>query len=145
MKQTKPFGRAYLTAADSAAAPSPTTIPAALAATASSQLGDLFSLHGAALPAQDQAPAPLWQQKLREWCVLAATVAALLSAYVMLRDSMLLANWLQQVTTDETVMVCKDGKMVYPDYSIVDRLLNNGHFMCTEWKVQRGYLSLPRR
>jgi len=150
MKQTKPFGRAYIPATEAAAArhaetqaPQP---PAAQEEGGAAPTGsaDLFSLSGGALPMDSPEVARPWQQKIREWCSLAVTVIALLTVYVLLRDSMALANLLQQVTTEETVMICKDGKMVYPDYSIFDRLLNNGRFLCTEWSVQRGFLTLPR-
>jgi hypothetical protein len=150
MKQTKPFGRAYIPATEAAAARNTETQvsqpPVAQEDGGATSTGsaDLFSLSGGALPMDSPEVARPWQQKIREWCSLAATVIALLTVYVLLRDSMALANLLQQVTTEETVMICKDGKMVYPDYSILDRLMNNGCFLCTEWSVQRGFLTLPR-
>jgi hypothetical protein len=66
-------------------------------------------------------------------------------AFVFLRDSMLLANMLQSLTTDETVMVCKDGKVLYEGYNPWDRLMGRGHFVCTEWKTQSGFLTSPLR
>lgn len=150
MKQTKPFGRAFIPAAEAASAHSAETqVPQPAAAqedgaAPATGSADLFSLSGGALPMDSPEVASPLQQKMREWCSLAATVVALLTVYVLLRDSMTLANLLQQVTTEETVMICKDGRMVYPDYSILDRLMNNGRFLCTEWRVQRGFLTLPR-
>jgi hypothetical protein len=150
MKQTKPFGRAYVPAAEAADArnakpqePQPVTAQEH-GGTAATGSADLFSLSGGALPLDSLKVATPWRQKMREYCIFAATIAAMLTVYVLLRDSMALANLLQQVTTEETVMICKDGKMVYPDYSVLDRLMNNGRFLCTEWSVQRGFLTLPR-
>jgi hypothetical protein len=152
MKQTKPFGRAYIPAAEVASASgkndsAPTPTPESGSGTGAGEASghaDLFSLSGGAVLAQPPKPAPSWRQKARECGVLALVLMALLTVYVLMRDSVALANLLQQVTTEETVMVCKDGKMIYPDYSIVDRLLGNGRFLCTEWSVQRGFLTLPR-
>jgi hypothetical protein len=101
---------------------------------------------GAGTLTQDvEQPLAPWRQKLQGFAVMSGTAVTLLVVFVLMRDSMALANLLQQVTTEETVMVCKEGKMVYPDYSILDRLMNNGRFLCTEWKVQRGFLTLPRQ
>lgn len=149
MKQTKPFGRAYMPATEAAADRNAVPQAPHLGATEEGEVAttgsaDLFSLSGGAIPMEYPAVARPWQHKLQEWCFMVATVIALLTVYVLMRDSMTLANLLQQVTTEETVMICKDGKMVYPDYSILDRLMNNGRFLCTEWRVQRGFLTLPR-
>lgn len=154
MKQTKPFGRAYTPAAEAPGAPGqgPDTplppqsdTPAADDGAQAGSSADLFSL-GAGTLTQDveQSLAP-WRQKLQGFAVMSGTAVTLLVVFVLMRDSMALANLLQQVTTEETVMVCKEGKMIYPDYSILDRLMNNGRFLCTEWKVQRGFLTLPRQ
>jgi hypothetical protein len=67
-----------------------------------------------------------------------------LSVFVLVRDSLLMAQLLEQVSSREAVMVCKEGTMHYPGYNPLDRLLGKGHFVCTEWSIQRGMLSIPR-
>lgn len=145
MKQTKPFGRAYLPAA-SAAVPAvaepegdPTTILEAPTAGV-----ELFSLGAGHLPQTPQIAAAPWRKAVRDGCTLLLLLVVALAIYVGMRDSLMLANLLQQVSTEDTVMVCKDGKVHYPDNSIADRLLNRGRFVCTEWKVQPTFMRLPR-
>ncbi len=154
MKQTKPFGRAYTPATEAPGAPGQgpdapllpqSDTPAADGGAHAASSADLFSLSAGTLTQDEEQPLAPWRQKLQGVAVMSGTAVTLLVVFVLMRDSMALANVLQQVTTEETVMVCKEGKMVYPDYSVLDRLMNNGRFLCTEWKVQRGFLTLPRQ
>jgi hypothetical protein len=145
MKQTKPFGRAYLpatSATDTAAAEpegAPTTILEAPAGGV-----ELFSLGAGHMPQTPPPPAAPWRKVLRDTSVLTVWLVLAMVVYVGMRDSLMLANLLQQVSTEDTVMVCKDGKVQYADHSITDRLLNRGRFVCTDWKVQPTFVRLPR-
>lgn len=145
MKQTKPFGRAYLPAASAAATAvaepegDPTTILEAPTAGV-----ELFSLGAGHLPQTPQIAVAPWRKAVRDGCTLLLLLVVALAIYVGMRDSLMLANLLQQVSTEDTVMVCKDGKVHYADNSIADRLLNRGRFVCTEWKVQPTFMRLPR-
>lgn len=145
MKQTKPFGRAYLPAASTAASAAvdaedePSTILETHAAGV-----ELFSLGAGHLPQTPQVPAAPWRKAVRDASALLVLVVVALVIYVGMRDSLMLANLLQQVSTEDTVMVCKDGKVQYADNSIADRLLDRGRFVCTEWKVQPTFMRLPR-
>ena len=85
------------------------------------------------------------KRMLRDALVATLVLPVVFMAYVAMRDSMVLAKMLEKMTTAETVMVCEDGKMVYADFSLTDRLMNRGNFMCTDWRVQSGYLSIPKR
>ncbi len=151
MKQTKPFGRAYIPAAErmaasAAEAPAPQVAqpPAAEQPAYAGGPGDLYSVDAVFVPYVSTAEVDGWGAMARAAVLWAVLGVGAVTGYVLVRDSMVLQSLLQQVTTEDTVMVCKDGKMVYDDYSVVDRLLNNGRFLCTEWKVQRGFLTLPR-
>lgn len=145
MKQTKPFGRAYLPATSAAASAAaepegePNTILEAPAAGV-----ELFSLGAGRLPVEQPPPPAPWRKLVRDASTLLVLVVLALVIYVGMRDSLMLANLLQQVSTEDTVMVCKDGKVQYADNSIADRLLDRGHFVCTEWKVQPTFVRLPR-
>ncbi len=149
MKQTKPFGMAYAPASSPAAEP---TVPMPLEAGPAQEAGqagpaapvDLFNVASSHLEAIETQPPSRWKKLVKDGATVVAVAAALSAVYVGMRDSMLLASMLDQVSTEETVMVCKDGKVYYPDFSIMDRLLNRGRLVCTEWRVQRGYLSIPK-
>ncbi len=148
MKQTKPFGRAFipnlqlLDEPDSAQEAGPA---AAVAETAPATSTELFDLGGSSHPLPPPPPESPLRKLMRDAAMLLGVPVLLLTCYVGMRDSMILAGFLDQVSTEETVMLCKDGKMVYQDaYSVVDRLLNRGNFVCTDWRVQRGFLTSPR-
>jgi len=151
VKQTKPFGMAYLpmptsmpTLAPQAADPDAESNAPSSAASAANSV-ELFSLRATDLPATVAQPVDPLKKLLRDASVAAITLPLLFMAFVAMRDSMVLANMLEKITTAETVMVCEDGKMVYADFSVTDRLMNRGHFMCTDWRMQSGYLSIPKR
>lgn len=145
MKQTKPYGRAYLPAASTtvSAAAEPAGEPSTILEAHPTGV-ELFSLAAGHLPPTPQAPAAPWRKVARDALSLVLLLVVALVIYVGMRDSLMLANLLQQVSTEDTVMVCKDGKVQYADHSIADRLLDRGRFVCTEWKVQPTFMRLPR-
>ena len=150
MKQTKPFGRAFdptlqlLDEQPCADAASPDAV-SEQAPVAAEIRTELFDLGGSNRPLPPVPTVSPLRKALRDAAVLLGVPVLLLTVYVGMRDSMILAGFLDQVSTEETVMLCKDGKMVYRDeYSVVDRLLNRGNFVCTDWRVQRGFLTSPR-
>ena len=153
MKQTKPFGSAFVQATRAVAE---ATLPMPLQATASDDAmpagsgtgsvgADIFNVAPSRIDSTKAVAVPAWRKILKDALVALVSLAAVFVVYVGMRDSMLLAAMLDQVTTEETVMVCKDGTVYYPDFSITDRLLNRGRLVCTDWRVQRGYLTIPRR
>jgi hypothetical protein len=149
VKQTKPFGMAY--------SPTPTPQPAdtqgkaaepaieSSSAASAANAVELFSLRASDLPGAPTKPVDPLKKLLRDTSVAAITLPLLFMAFVAMRDSMVLAKMLEKMTTAETVMVCEDGKMIYADFSVSDRLMNRGNFMCTDWRMQNGYLSIPKR
>lgn len=148
MKQTKPYGRAHLTSAErellARQATAPAKPPPPRPSGASPGNPDIFDLGGESLRSRTDAfsppKQPLWRRVLTH--TLVASVA--LTVFILVRDSLLMAQLLEQVSSREAVMVCKEGKMHYPDYNPLDRLLGKGHFVCTDWSIQRGMLSIPR-
>lgn len=148
MKQTKPYGRAHFTAAERALLAQQNTQPSELPSTQApdtviSQL-DIFSLAGESLSPNTPPPANPVLASLRQGLITLVLVMAGLTVFVLVRDSMILARLLDQLYSRDAVMVCKDGKMYYPDYNPLDRLLGRGYFVCTEWTIQRSLLSIPR-
>lgn len=155
MKQTKPFGRAYLTPAETGRTlippqnqqPPQTTSPDIddMQVTV-----DLFDIRGAApLDAASNRPANRWIKHLRDSSVALGLLATLLSVYVGMRDNMVLARMLDVVPTDETVLLCKDGQVRYGASGgllsgLSDRLFNRGHLVCTDWRIQGGFRTAPR-
>lgn len=148
MKQTKPYGRAHLTAAEREFLARQTTAPAERPSTRPSDapLGnpDIFDLSGESLGHPTEAFSPPKQPLLRRAMAYTLVASVALTVFVLVRDSLLLAQLLEQVSSREAVMVCKEGTMHYPDYNPLDRLLGKGHFVCTDWSIQRGMLSIPR-
>jgi hypothetical protein len=150
MKQTKPFGRAFIPNLqlldEPSSAEEAAPVSAAKQAPADREVHtELFDLAGASRPTPPVPQASPLRKMLRDAAMLLGVPVLLLTAYVGMRDSMILAGFLDQVSTEETVMLCKDGKMVYRDeFSVVDRLLNRGNFVCTDWRVQRGFLTRAR-
>ena len=156
MKQTKPFGRAFLPPADRNA-PQPSGAPAPVETTevadklppkssAGAELFDLGGTHRVAAASPDMP----WAQAAKNAAVYLSTVIVLMVVWVGMRDSMLLAKLLDVVPNEETVMLCKDGRVLYDDDAdlftmVTDRLLSRGHLICTDWRVQRGYLYRPAR
>lgn len=146
MKQTKPYGRSHLTAAERAALEQQSTLPALLQTTQppfqTDASQDIFNLTGdgsSTVPMAERKPSPL-----RQAGIYLLLMAATLTVFVFVRDSLLMARLLEQVSSREAVMVCKEGRMHYNSYNPLDRLLGKGHFVCTEWTIQRGMLSIPR-
>lgn len=149
MKQTKPYGRAFIPASETKASEEQKTPknedaePAQKQATPISV--ELFDLGGSHISKQTVENTPSIQKTIQSAVTVFGGVIVLLAAFIGMRDSMLLSNILDVMPTEETVMVCKDGKMVYKDdFSIMERLLNEGNFVCTDWHVQRGFLTIPR-
>ena len=159
MKQTKPFGHSGMpAAAPPAAAPAdPGAHAPDSSATSALQLAlagpglsgqlpgaDLFSLRAAHAPTAPARKPYNWKYLVRDSVVVAWVMCGLMAGFVAMRDSMMLANFLAQISTEETIMVCKDGKVLYTGFGVIERLRNQGHFVCTDWRVQSGYLTIPR-
>ena len=148
MKQTKPYGRAQLTSAERELLARQETKPAALQATRSpgttAGSPDLFDLGGDSLNTPQEVASPRQQSHLRAAMGYAVALGVALTVFVLVRDSLLMARVLEQLSSREAVMVCKDGTMHYASYNPLDRLLGKGQFVCTEWSIQRGMLSIPR-
>lgn len=144
MKQTKPYGRAFRSSDSGSSSPPPSPalsvdIPLPVTVEDSGErpaldIGEQFSATEAASP----LPLPVR--------MLAYSLGALvvLAVYVWIRDSLFAQNLINMVTTRETVMICLEGTMRYHDWSIWDRLVGNGYFACTDWKVQTRFGSIPR-
>jgi hypothetical protein len=145
MKQTKPYGRAF-SASDnnSAKRPDKPLDPGPYQHTEAPQSADtdrgalVFNTPNATI----QAP----RQRFTAASVSINTmllVAAILAG-ITLRDSVFIQNLITMVTNKESVMTCLSGQMQYEDWSVWDRLVGNGRFVCTEWKVQSRFVSFPR-
>ena len=155
MKQTKPFGRAYLTPAETGRTlippqnqqPTQTTSPDI---DDKQVTVDLFDIRGAApLDAASNRLAKGWTKRLRDSSMALGVLATLLTVYVAMRDNLVLARMLDVVPTDETVLLCKDGQVRYGASGGVlsglsDRLFNRGHLVCTDWQMQSGFRTAPR-
>lgn len=148
MKQTKPYGRAQLTSAERELLARQETKPSALQATRSPDTTtgspDLFDLGGDSLNTPQEVASPRKQSSLRAVTGYAVALSVALTVFVLVRDSLLMARVLEQLSSREAVMVCKDGTMHYTSNNPLDRLLGKGQFVCTEWSIQRGMLSIPR-
>ncbi len=145
MKQTKPYGRAFKSSDNATSAPplvpapgvdGPLPIPAEVGyARPAVDVEQKFS------PARKTAgPMPLHIRLL----VYAVTTMVATVGCIWIRDSLFAQNLITMVTTKETVMICLEGSMQYDGWSAWDRLAGNGYFVCTDWKVQTRFVSMPR-
>ncbi len=144
MKQTKPYGRAYDPPSSNKTTAPPRQFVEEKRASPSVKADDDAS--DAARPAYTPAAAkpPRKKSRTRRLLIQLAVSVAMLIAYVALRDSVFVQNVIQLVSNKETVMTCMEGEMRYEGWSLWDRLWGNGRFICTDWKVQNRFVSLPR-
>jgi hypothetical protein len=148
MKQTKPYGHAHT--GSSSTASSPREKPPQSRTTNENPKSHRLTEQGgpSALVAPEPLPVPLPGSRLllqvRGITIKLAVTLIAITSYVGIRDSVLMQNMLIQLTNKETVMLCKDGTMKYDDWSLPDRLMGKGRFVCTDWVVQNRFVSFPR-
>lgn len=144
MKQTKPYGRAFplpeSSSSRSKSAPEPEKHPYMVGSDqADTERGPLV-FSGPVTRIQ----APAERSTFATLSIKTVLCVAAIIAYVILRDSVFTQNLISMVTNKESVMTCLSGDMKYADWSVWDRLVGNGRFVCTEWKVQSRFVSFPR-
>lgn len=145
MKQTKPYGRAFKPSGSGISDPPlvpllnadiPLPIPAEEDhASPAVDAGSQF-----APPLETAGPISLPARVL----VYAVSALVATAGYIWIRDSLFAQNLITMVTTKETVMICMSGSMQYDGWSLWERLAGNGYFVCTDWKVQTRFGSIPR-
>ncbi|MBP9904093.1 MAG: hypothetical protein KBF66_00945 [Rhodoferax sp.] len=155
MKQTKPFGRAHIPLSEpgqttAKSADEPASKKHSDETESGSQRVDIFDLASRIEPLETTRTVPnVWGKVLRDGAIYLGMLVTLFVVYVGMRDSMILAKVLDAIPTDDTVMLCKDGTVIYDDDGnivsmISNRLFNRGHLICTDWRVQKGFLYAPR-
>ncbi|WP_431265115.1 hypothetical protein ACQ859_06700 [Roseateles chitinivorans] len=89
-----------------------------------------------------QAAAPTPPSALRDVSDIVVGVALMLGvlfALLMLtlytRDSMVVGKALQDQGTARGTLICKDGKVARGDGSLPDRIVEDGVFVCTDWRT----------
>jgi hypothetical protein len=60
---------------------------------------------------------------------------ALLMLTLYTRDSMVVGKALQEQGQARGTMICKDGKVARGDGSLPDRIVEDGVFVCTDWRT----------
>ncbi len=60
---------------------------------------------------------------------------ALLMLGLYARDSMAVGKALQEQSQARSTMVCKNGKIARGDGSLPDRIVEDGVFVCTDWRT----------
>jgi hypothetical protein len=143
MKQTKPYGRA-LSASDNNSAKRPDKTPEQYQRTAAPEPSDTDREALVFNSPTAKIQAPKQRSTAATASIKAVLVVAAILAYVTLRDSVFIQNLITMVTNKESVMTCLSGQMQYDGWSIWDRLVGNGRFVCTEWKVQSRFVSFQR-
>ena len=150
MKQTKPYGRAYLPTAEAA----------------------LVGAESVALPIPASEPPPARQVHYRsepthtvpvakpgtitihismtveslvqKFVILNVVICVALTFFVLIRDSLDTVSALEHVHTADTITECKNGSIQYQGFSISDRIMGRGSFVCSDWHMENRYLHLPR-
>ncbi|WP_423595343.1 hypothetical protein [Roseateles sp. MS654] len=97
---------------------------------------------GPSFAAAPRAPGAAPPSPLREASDIMVGVALMLGvlfALLMLglyaRDSMAVGKALQEQSQARSTMVCKDGKIARGDGSLPDRIVEDGVFVCTDWRT----------
>lgn len=144
MKQTKPYGRAF--PPPESGKPTRPKNPAEDRRMQAAEPDQAITERGPLVfnrPSVKIQP-PKQRSTLATVAIKTALLIAATLAYVILRDSVFIQNLITMVTNKESVMTCLSGEMQYVDWSVWDRLVGNGRFVCTEWKVQARFVSFPR-
>lgn len=137
MKQTKPFGRAYAPPQKKENAWTKKAEPERWPATKPMDEIDR-------IPAPPIARTESGQLTLSGVIARASlsflAAACVLSLYVTVRDSTTVQNMMNVSGTKDSIMMCVTGKVSYfNDDSILARIVGDGHFICTDWKVMPRY------
>ena len=67
---------------------------------------------------------------------LPVVLGALLWGASVLSDNNRIPGLLAHAAKESTVMYCTAGKIVHGDGSLLDRAIEPGRFLCTEWKMR---------
>lgn len=67
-----------------------------------------------------------------------SVLAALLALTLYTRDSMMVGKALTDQGSPTGTMVCKDGRIARGDDSLRDRIVEDGVFVCTDWRTQQA-------
>lgn len=85
------------------------------------------------------APAPsLLKDSLQVIGGVAATlaaIAALLGILHLIRDSVAVGKHLAEAKSQRSILVCQDGRIVRGDGSLRDIIMEDGYFVCTDWRT----------
>ena len=73
-----------------------------------------------------------------------ACVALCLTGMLMIRDSYRVYKNIGGGSSEESVMHCVAGYIDYPNNSVIDMIAGNGVFVCSHWKTEKRFMSLPR-
>ena len=85
-----------------------------------------------------------WRFGLLAACAIFTGMAVVTTLFVLIRDSMSVSSSVDGSTAIDATMVCADGTVNYPSFSIMDRILGNGSFVCTDWQTKKRYTILPK-
>jgi len=93
----------------------------------------------AAAPRAQTAAPPSALRDVSDIMVGVALMLGVLFALLMLalytRDSMAVGKALQEQGQARGTLVCKDGKIARGDGSLPDRIVEDGVFVCTDWRT----------
>ncbi|MBO9686910.1 hypothetical protein [Roseateles chitosanitabidus] len=67
-----------------------------------------------------------------------SVLAALLALTLYTRDSMMVGKALSEQGSPTGSLVCKDGRIARGDDSLRDRIVEDGYFVCTDWRTQQA-------
>lgn len=93
----------------------------------------------AAAPRAQTAPPPSALKDVSDIMVGVALMLGVLFALLMLtlytRDSMAVGKALSDQGQNRSSLICKDGKIARGDGSLPDRIMEDGVFVCTDWRT----------
>jgi len=154
MKQTKPYGRAYLPAAEAALAAAESPAPPAPAHVPTHEPAPERQVHYRTEYAHPESVATpgvitihismTLESLIHKLVALGAIICISLTFFVLIRDSLDTVSALEHVHTADTITECRNGTIEYQGFSISDRIMGRGSFVCTDWHTENRYLHLPR-
>lgn len=140
MKQRKPYGRPFDPKIDGpnsgAQSEKKPNAPPSVVATAQYKKVDEDAAKNAYVPVHGRQKKSFG--KAGKVLLTLALLVGLTTFYIAARDDANVQLQLKWYLMNASAMSCTHGVMLYHNGSLPDRLLGNGSFQCTEWKMKGG-------
>ncbi len=132
MKQSKPYGRNFNARDRSRPTQAAADISPSKPAWTEAPTG-VVRERSPVVPALRENPRPGFAARVIRWSLLLVA----LQGFIVTRDSVFVHNLIILTSNMKATLICVSGEMQYEGWSPWDRLVGNGQFLCTDWKVHK--------